>query len=180
MTLPVVIVVAVLGVGVLVVAWRLVRAYFRARGERVVTCPETKAPAGVEVNAKGAALAVLRGKPRLELSACTRWPERAGCGQECLQEIENAPEGCLVRGILTAWFADKNCVLCGKPLGPVDWAQHKPVLMDADRRTYEWHELDAVEVPARLETLQPVCWDCHIIETLVRKHPEKVVARPAH
>jgi hypothetical protein len=180
MSLPVVVILAILGLGVLVVLWRFLSAYAKARGQRVVKCPETKAAAGVEVDAKGAAMAALGGKHQLELSACTRWPERAGCGQECLQEIANAPDGCLVREILANWFADKTCVLCGKPLGPVDWSRHKPVLMDAQRRTFEWRELDAVDVPTLLETHQPVCWDCHIMESLVRKHPEKFVERPAH
>jgi len=180
MSLILVVILAILGLAVLVVLWRFVRTYAKVRGERVVTCPETKAPAGVAVDAKGAAWAALGGKPKLELDACTRWPERAGCGQECLREIESAPDGCLVRGILADWFADKTCVLCSKALGPVDWTKHKPVLMDAQRRTFEWHELAAVDVPALLGTHQPVCWDCHIIETLVRKHPDRVVERPAH
>lgn len=180
MSLPLVVILAILGLGALVVLWRFARTYAKVRGQRVVTCPETQAPAGVAVNAKAAALAALAGKHRLELDACTRWPEKAGCGQECLREIEKAPEGCLVRGILAAWFADKSCALCGKPLGPVDWTKHKPVLMDARRRTFEWRELEAVAIPRLLETHAPVCWDCHIIETLVRKHPDKVVERPAH
>lgn len=157
------------------VAW--LRFYRRARGARVVTCPETKAPAGVEVDPVAAAWAALRGREHLELQRCSRWPERAGCGQECLSEIASAPEGCLVRGILSSWFDGKQCALCGKGFGPVDWHTHKPALMNAERRTFEWGEIAVVDLPGVLRTHAPVCWDCHVIETLVRRHPERVVFR---
>ncbi|HZM14829.1 MAG TPA: hypothetical protein VFE28_02400 [Candidatus Krumholzibacteria bacterium] len=156
------------------------RAYWRSRGERVVQCPETGAPAGVSVDAKAAALAALRGTRELELSSCTRWPERAGCGQDCVREIEKAPEGCLVRQIVAAWFEGKSCVLCGKDLSHIDWTTHKPGLMHPERRILAWHEVAAVEVRAVLETHQPMCWDCQIIETLVQRYPERVTFRPRH
>ena len=154
--------------------------YWRARGARVVTCPETHAPAGVSVDAGGAALAALRGHQKLALETCTRWPERAGCGQECLEEIAKAPDGCLVRTMLGAWYEGKSCVLCGKDLSHIDWATHKPGLVDAERRMVGWDEIAAVDVPRALETHRPVCWDCQIIESLVRQHPERVVLRPPH
>lgn len=176
--------VGIVAVAALAVLVYLVRVggltYWRARGARVVTCPETHAPAGVGADARGAALAALRGHRKLELSTCTRWPERAGCGQECLQEIEKAPDGCLVRNILAAWFAGKTCVLCSKDLGEIDWTTHKPGLMSQERRMVGWNEIDAADVPHALETHQPVCWDCQIIESLVRQHPERVVLRPPH
>ena len=176
--------VGILAVVALAVLVYLVRVgaltYWRARGARVVTCPETRAPAGVRVDAKGVALAALRGQHKLELDTCTRWPERAGCGQECLQEITQAPDGCLVRNLLTAWYEGKSCVLCGKDLSQIDWATHKPGLMNAERRMVGWDEIEAVDVPRALETHLPVCWDCQVIETLVRQHPERVVVRPPH
>jgi hypothetical protein len=153
------------------------RAYWRTRGERLVTCPETQAPAGVRVDTWRAVLGVRRGKQRLQLEACTRWPERAGCGQECLVEIENAGDGCLVRSLLVQWYAGKSCVLCGRQLSPIDWHAHKPALMSAERVTREWAEIQAVDLPEVLRTHLPICWDCHIIERLCREHPERVVLR---
>lgn len=54
---------AVLAVGLLYVLLpTIVDTYLRLRGKRVVTCPETKAPAGVEVDARRGALASVLGR----------------------------------------------------------------------------------------------------------------------
>ena len=64
--------------------------WLKYRGQRVITCPETKRPAGVVVDAAHAAATVFGKAPELRLSECSRWPERAGCGQECLSEIQES------------------------------------------------------------------------------------------
>src|SRR5574340_137538 len=106
----------------------LLRSYLNWRGMRVVTCPETKQAAAVVVDARRAALSGLSGKPALRLSDCSRWPERWGCGQECLRQIEAAPAECLVRVMLEKWYAGKSCVYCGKSLEQMNWLQHRPAL----------------------------------------------------
>ena len=75
--------------------------YSRLRGERLVTCPETQKAAAVDYDTKHLVKEVLFGTPSVRLGECSRWPERQGCGQECLQQIEVSSEGCLVRGIVT-------------------------------------------------------------------------------
>ncbi len=74
----------VLTIVALLIVWRSVLAYFKFRGVRVVTCPETAKSAAVEVAAKHAALRRVIGKLNLQLKSCSRWPERQGCEQECL------------------------------------------------------------------------------------------------
>jgi len=59
----------------------------------------------------------------------------------------------------------------------IDWHTHKPALMNAERRTFEWGEIQAVRLPEVLRTHMPVCWDCHIIARLCQDHPERVVFR---
>src|SRR5512143_3231938 len=78
----------------------LVRQYLRWRGTRVVNCPETDLHAAVEVDALRATRNSLRAHPTLRISECSRWPERAGCGQECLKDLAAAPDDCLVRSIV--------------------------------------------------------------------------------
>ncbi len=151
----------------------LVRAYLKYRGARVVTCPENSEPAGVEVDAVKAALA-----KGLQLRECSRWPEKQGCGQECLRQIEASPEDCLVRNMLTRWYQGKSCVLCGKSLDHIDWVEHRPALMTPERKTREWRELAPEEVPPALADCAPVCWNCHIASTFRREHPELVTERP--
>ncbi len=56
------------------------------RDDRTVNCPETHAPVSVRFNALRAAWSSLSGPPKLRLADCTRWPERADCGQECIPD----------------------------------------------------------------------------------------------
>lgn len=156
------------------------RAYLKYRGDRVITCPENRRPAGVVVDTGYAVLTTLEGKTDLRLKSCSRWPERQDCGQACLQQIEGAPEDCLVRHILTQWYEGKKCALCGKPIGEIHWADHKPALLNADHRTVDWRDVPAADVPDVLATHQAVCWNCHIVNRMVGEHPELVIDRARH
>jgi hypothetical protein len=68
------------------------RVYFRYRGTRMVTCPETHKPAVVEVAARSMGMQAILGEPCLRLSECSRWPMCRDCGQDCLRQIEARPE----------------------------------------------------------------------------------------
>jgi hypothetical protein len=70
---------------------RGIRVYFRFRGSRLLTCPETHQAAMVEVDAKSMGMQAILGRPRLRLSECSRWPMREDCGQDCLRQIEARP-----------------------------------------------------------------------------------------
>jgi hypothetical protein len=157
----------------------LFKAYRTARGKRVITCPETKEPAAVDVNAAYAAVTTLRkGEPSFRLRDCSRWPERRGCGQECLRQIEAAPEGCLLRYMLANWYVGRLCVYCRKPLAEMHWTEHKPALMTPELKTVEWDDVPPETLPQLLSVSQPVCWNCHIVETFRRERPGLVVDRP--
>jgi hypothetical protein len=169
---------AILVAAIYVVLKAAAGAYFRFRGTRLITCPETKRPAAVCVDAKHSAITAPFGKTDLRLSDCSRWPERRGCGQECLGQIALAPEECLVRTILIRWYRDKLCVFCRKPLDDVPWLEHKPGLLSPDGKTVEWHEVRPETLPEVLATHWPVCWNCHIAETFRHAFPELVVDRP--
>lgn len=169
---------AIVGLGALYLLLRLVAgAYLKFRGTRVIACPEAREFAGVDVDARHAAITVAIGQPTLRVRNCSRWPERQDCGQECLRQIEAAPADSLVRTVLTNWYGGKSCVFCGKALGKIDWLEHKPALMDSERRTFEWHEIRAERIPGVLATHLPVCWNCHIAETFRRRYPDLVVDR---
>jgi len=160
--------------------FRGLRTYFKLRGKRLVTCPETQKPAAVDLDAKHLARAAAFGTPRLRLSECSRWPERQGCGQECLRQIEAAPQGCLVRRIVADWYAGKTCAICGKPVDTAEqWVGHVPALLNPEKRTIYWDKVAPEQLPEVFQTHSPVCWSCHIAETFRRVHPELVVDRPA-
>ena len=153
-------------------------AYRKLRGTRLVTCPETEKPAAVEVDALHAAASVLFGEADLRLKECSRWPERAGCGQECLSQVESRPEACLVRTIVRRWYEGKSCALCNRPIVEIGWPKHRPALVSPENVTVQWHEVMAEKLPEVLATHRPVCWDCHVVATAEREHPGLYFVRP--
>jgi hypothetical protein len=159
-------------------AFVLFRSFRKFSGPRVVVCPETSEPVAVEVAAMKAALGSIGGEPELRLASCTRWPERQGCGQECLAEIASAPDGCLVRDRVTAWYADKRCSLCGRAIGDVHWYDRKPALLAPDLTTVEWSAVAPENLPAVLATHRALCWNCLVAESFLRQHPDRVVPDP--
>lgn len=175
------IVIAVLVLAIALFVFRAVpaaQAYFKFRGKRLVTCPETHAPAAVEAAVGEAALGAFVNEPTLHLQECSRWPEREGCGQECLSQIEADPQNCLVWNIVAKWYEGKSCVFCHKPIGPLQHLDHAPALLGPDFKTVEWRVVRPEELPRIFSTHQPVCWNCHVAETFRRLHPKLVTDRP--
>ncbi|MBI3405996.1 MAG: hypothetical protein HY046_11120 [Acidobacteria bacterium] len=153
------------------------RLYYSLRGKRLITCPENKLPEAVDIAAKQVALQAVFGQPHLRLSDCSRWPEMAGCGQECLRQIEANPEGCLVWNIVDRWYVGKKCAYCHTQFDHIHWHDHPPALCSPEGITVQWYEIAPEQLPAIFATYQPVCWNCHIAETFRRQHPELVTDR---
>ncbi len=153
------------------------RPFLKYRGKRLITCPENRQPAAVDIDARHASATAALGRIELRLGSCTRWPEKRNCAQECLRQIETAPDGCLIKTILTRWYTGKSCALCGKPLAQIEWLEHQPGVMGDGRETRVWNEIAPETVPGVMATQNPVCWNCHIAETFRRQHPELVVDR---
>jgi len=157
---------------------RVVRSSSRFRGSRIVTCPETNKPTIVEVDALHASLTSAVGLPDIRLKDCSRWPIKEQCGQECLMDLDVAPEGCLVSGVLMRWYRDKNCVYCSKAFPELHWVDHRPALLSADGKLLAWNEVQLDQLRNVLESYAPVCWDCYIAQTFRHDHPDLVVMRP--
>jgi hypothetical protein len=149
---------------------RGLRWAIRFRGDRLVTCPETRQPAAVRVDAAGVSVTAAMGEPVLRLRQCSRWPEREDCGEDCLRQIRNAPEDCLVRNIVTHWYAYRRCALCGHVMAPLHWHDHPPALLSADGVTVQWNQVPLAMLPQFFETHRPVCWNCHIAQLFLREH----------
>lgn len=156
----------------------IARSYWRYRGARVVTCPETKLTVAVEVSAAKAAVSSVLADPQLRLSSCSRWPERQDCGQECVAQIEVAPDGCLVRDRLADWYRDTRCALCGRGITAIRWTDRKPGLLAPDLTTLDWSEIVSEKLPTILATHKPVCWNCNVAESFLRRYPDRVVKDP--
>ncbi|HXJ15987.1 MAG TPA: hypothetical protein VNM68_02185 [Candidatus Polarisedimenticolia bacterium] len=149
----------------------------RFRGTMLVTCPENRKPAAVKIAVGRAAAESLVGRPHVELGDCSRWPERRDCGQDCLCEIEADPVGHRVWSVATRWYEGKECVYCHKPIEPLSHLDQRPALVDAERKTVEWDDLPPEKLPEALAGCLPVCWNCHVAETLIREHPDLVTFR---
>ncbi|MBI3126540.1 MAG: hypothetical protein HYZ11_02935 [Candidatus Tectomicrobia bacterium] len=72
--------------GIYVLAPAAAHVYGRFRSRRQVICPETGEKASIQLDAGRAARTALFGEPEIRLLDCRRWPERRGCGRECLKE----------------------------------------------------------------------------------------------
>jgi len=156
----------------------LVRSFSRYRGSRIVTCPETKKPAIVEVDALHASLTSTVGLPDIRLEDCSRWPIKGRCGQECLMDLDVAPERCLVSGVLMRWYRDKNCVYCRTTFPELHWVDHRPALLSPDRKLLSWNEVTLNQLLKVLATHSPVCWNCYVAQKFRLDHSDLVVFRP--
>lgn len=156
----------------------LVRSFSKYRGSRIVTCPETGRPAVVEVDALHASLTSTVGLPDIRLNHCSRWPIKEQCGQECLTNLDVAPDRCLVSGVLMRWYLGKKCVYCGHRFSELQWIDHQPALQSPSGKLVAWKAVLLDNLPNVLETHLPVCWNCYIAQKFRLDHPDLVVYRP--
>jgi hypothetical protein len=165
----------------LVVVALFIPSWMKWRGTRIVVCPETLHPVAVEVDAVHiAAEEAITGEGRLRLDSCSRWPERADCGQECLRQVEEFPHACLLESIVRTWYAGKSCSICSRAIGPIVWHDLPPALRLDDGTTVEWSAVDPPDIPRLLSSAEPVCWNCHLALSFRHDHGDLVVDRPPH
>ena len=163
---------ALTGIVLFVLFWIATRAYFRFRGPRIVTCPETMRPAVVEVNAKRAARTAPFGEPVVEVKSCSEWPDRGDCDRACGDGIAAAPADSKIRKVVANWYANKRCVLCRKSFGNPAWLEHEPALIDPYGRLLTLDEIPVRDIPDVLSTHSPVCWDCRMADLIRRNRPD--------
>jgi hypothetical protein len=167
------------GTVILVLAIIAVRAWRTYRGVHIIQCPETRKPAAVRVDTGHAALTALTDDAAdVRLASCSRWPERAGCDQACVPQIEREPVETRLDTILHDVFADQRCALCGHAIRGVPAVGHKPAFRAPDGRTIPCDAIAPECIDEILETHRLVCWNCDVAETFRREHPELVIDVP--
>jgi hypothetical protein len=155
---------------------RMVRVWQRVHGDRIVTCTATGYPAAVRINAvKAAVAAVISSTPKVEIGACSRWTAGGLCDQGCVAEA-SAPESA-TRTIVARWYDKKKCVYCANPI-TVHSFGHRAALRSPQGTTREWSDVPANRLLEVLGTDAPVCWNCHVAETLRSRYPHLVTDRP--
>lgn len=136
-----------------------IQNYYRNRGSRTVTCPESHDDAVVEVDNKYAFWMAFRGQEHSRLQSCSRWPEKQDCGQECLAQLEASPEN--IERLLTRWYEGKSCALCARELSPADWQRSRLAVLNDEQQMFELRELPLEQLQFALEEMKPLCWNCH-------------------
>jgi hypothetical protein len=153
-------------------AFDAVRTFFGMRGARIVKCPETHQLAAVDIDALHAGWTTLRNGTQIRVRNCSRWPEKSGCAQACVRQIEAAPAECGVKSVLTKWYENKRCAICKEPFSTVDWQHARPALIRGDGTIGDWCEFRPSQIAGVLQTHLPVCWNCAVEETFRNQHPE--------
>jgi hypothetical protein len=147
--------------------------YYQNRGRNSVSCPETGRPADVEVDRNYAFWMALRGQEHSRLQSCSRWPEKGDCGQECLAQLDASPEN--IERLLTTWYAGKSCALCARNLTPADWQRSRLALLDGNQKLHELRGITLEALAMTLDTMRPLCWNCHQEERARQAVPARVL-----
>jgi len=155
-----------------------IQDYYKNRGRQSVTCPDSRQPADVEVDRKFAFWTALRGQQHSRLQACSRWPEKGDCDQECLAQIDPSPEN--VERLLTKRFDGKTCALCARALTPADWRQGRLAVLNPAQKLIELREMTLDRFASMLENMRPLCWKCHQEERERQAVPAAILKGDRH
>ncbi len=123
-----------------------------------VVCPESRDTARVETDTRHALLSFFQGHSEAHLKSCSRWPERTGCDEACIPQLEPQLK---VDDILAKWYDGKNCALCSMPLGRTDWLRGSAAALDGNDHFVPLRDMDWTKFPMLLEGYRPLCRKCH-------------------
>jgi hypothetical protein len=157
------------------------RTWSRVRGTRVVVCPETETPVAVKVDVGHAVASALWEKPELQLTSCTRWPERKDCDQPCVRQIETAPSATSPVVIATHFFTGEHCAICGRQIDAPSKMTLQPGFLNPETHHVQtWDEVPPQDLPQAMATRRPLCSNCTLAETFRERFPDRVTDRRAH
>ncbi len=132
-------------------------SYFARR--HTIVCPESHASTGIEIDRTHRLRTLLRDTSELRVAACDRWPERQGCDEECLLQVDLKPA--VLERTLRKWYAGKSCGLCGRILTDSDWSQGRFSALDGNDKFVPPAALPLRDLPQQVGRYRPLCWPCH-------------------
>jgi hypothetical protein len=152
--------------------------WFRLRGTRVVTCPQTHKPAAVTVDLGHAAATAVLDTADVQLTTCSCWPEREGCDQACVPQIVEAQDETRARTIAAHFFEGARCAICQTRIEPPNPATLQPGLFDpATQEVAAWDEVPAEQLMDIFKARRAICPNCTLAESFRRRFPDRVVDR---
>jgi hypothetical protein len=137
--------------------------------KRTIQCPENHTSCDIEIDRKQAILTSLQGQRDLCVKSCDRWPEKQGCGQECVMQIEPSPS--VLARIFSQWYDGKHCARCNNQLSRDDW-DHGHVAVLSAGNLVEMREIPLEQLPQALVGCVPLCIRCHEEELAKQPTPE--------
>jgi hypothetical protein len=147
-------------VGIAIATWR------RLRGLRVVSCPETRRPAGVTVDLGHALATAVWEAADVRLASCSCWPERQGCDEGCVPQIETGEAATRPRAIAARFFERRSCAICLRRIKPLTHGAHQPGFMNPiTREATPWDQLPAQDLPDAVASHRALCRDCTFAES---------------
>ena len=149
------------------------QSYFQNRGRQSAICPENGEPVDIEVDRKYAFWTALRGQEHSRLQSCTRWPEKGDCGQECLAQVDPAPENVerLMLAGTRARCAPSAPARLRRPIGGAAvW--HGST---SNSKLVELRQVNLRQLQSALEEMRPLCWTCHQEERVRQAVPPRVL-----
>ena len=149
-----------------------VATWWRFRGARVVTCPETGHAAGVTIDLGHAMASAVWERADLRIAACSCWPERRGCEEACVTQIEASPSGTSARTMAARFFEGRPCVICQRRIGPLTGAALQPGFMDTvTREVVPWTLVPTADLPDAIARRRPLCPECTLAESSRGPYP---------
>jgi hypothetical protein len=154
------------------------QSYYQSRGRKTAICPDSGHPVAIEVDDEYAFWTALRGQEHSRLKSCTRWPEKADCGQECLAQVNPSPEN--VDRLLSKWYEGKSCAICERGLSPSDWRRSRLALLNEQHKLFELRHMHLDELQSTLQHMRPLCWNCHQEERARQAAPSRFFKGDRH
>lgn len=79
--------------------------------------------------------------------------------------------------LIRTWSSGRDCAICGGGLQERRFSSHHLALLEPDGATRTWTDVPRDRLTLALATSLPVCWNCHVAESLRRLHPDLVTDR---
>lgn len=152
--------------GIAIATWR------RLRGSRVVTCPETRHPAGVTVDLGHALATAVWEAADVRVESCSCWPERQGCDEGCVPQLETDGAATRPRAIATRFFEHRTCAICLRRIEPLRHGARQPGFMNrVTRQAVPWDQVPPQDLPDAVTRHHALCPDCTFAESSRVREP---------
>ena len=79
--------------------------------------------------------------------------------------------------LIRTWSNGRDCAMCGGTLQERRFSSHHLALLEPDGTTRTWTDVPRERLTLALATSLPVCWNCHVVESMRRLHPDLVTDR---